>query len=104
MIELFDNWIIDVDEKNYILTRIVGKVKQKTKSGDYIEVDNKKVYGYFSSLSEALKALAKALAMQGHMTDRMTLEEAVGAIQRSNDKVAELLETVNRRAEDGRPD
>lgn len=96
MIELFDNWIIDVDEKNYILARIVGKAKQKTKSGDYIEVDSKKTYGYFSTLSEALNALAKTLAMQGHMTDRMTLKEAVDAIQRSNNKVAELLETVRK--------
>ena len=31
MIELFDNWVIDVDERNYILTRITGEGKLKTK-------------------------------------------------------------------------
>ena len=94
MIELFDNWVIDVDERNYILTRITGKGKLKTKEGNYIEVDNKKTYGYFTSLSEALKALGKELAMQEHRTGRMSLVEAVAAIQRSNDKVEELLKTV----------
>ena len=92
MIKLFDNWVVDVDQNNYTLARITGTRTLKAKDGKEIEIDEKKVYGYFSGLSEALKALSKELAREKHMNGVNSLQEALTAISESESRVENLIE------------
>lgn len=92
MIKLFDNWVVDVDPNNYTLARITGTRTLKAKDGKEVETEEKKVYGYFPGLSEALKALSKELAREKHMNGVNSLQEALTAISESEARVENLIE------------
>lgn len=94
MIKLFDNWIIEIDSRNYVLAQVTGTTMLKTKDGGTVETDVKKYYGFYPGISEALSALGKELSREKLMDGVYTLTEALRAIRESNQQVADLLEQV----------
>lgn len=92
MIRLFDDWIVDVDERNYILARDTGKkIITNSKTGKTSEVETRDIHGYYQSLSGALIGLSKEIARRKLSDGSMSLSEAVKAISESNQRVADLI-------------
>ena len=92
MIKLVDDWVIDVDERNYILAKDKGVVVDKKTGKEY---RNLKSYGFFISITGALKALRDELIRQGVQDGCMTLSEAIRSIKEANSKVDTLLEELS---------
>lgn len=90
MIKLFDDWVIVVNDKDYALARYKGT--RVDKHGK--ETPNVAVYGYFGSVSGALRRLSRELVRQGLKSRDTTLTEAVRVIRESNDKVCDLLTRI----------
>ena len=88
MIKLFDDWVIAVDEFNYSLARNRGtRVDSKTGKERY----ELKVYGHYSSLASAIRALREQLVREELKDGVAELSEAVRVIKESNDRVEMLL-------------
>ena len=92
MIELFDDYVIVVDELNYRLCKRMGK--RKDKNGNETDEWNYKGYGYFGSVEAALKALSGILSNERLRGRESTLSEAVQAIRESNEAVKKVIERV----------
>ena len=87
MIKLFDGWIIDTDERNYILIKVTTAVNKKTKK----EYEVRNIYGYFSGIPAALRALRDELVKQEISSDVYTLETALKAIVEEDERMERLL-------------
>lgn len=91
MITLFDDWVIVVNDRDFTLAKYKGTRTDK-RSGK--ESPNLSVYGYFSSVSGALRHLGKELTRQKLRGRETTLKEAIRVIEESNAKVSDLLDRV----------
>lgn len=90
MIKLFDNWVIRVDEYNYILAKDMGESIDK----DGKVRKNYKHYGFYSTLRATLKAFMDILSREELKAQESTLAEAVGALERNTQRLEELLKEV----------
>lgn len=84
MIRINDDWVINIDEYNYILARDLHK---KNKHG----VDTYKTEGYFSGVSEALTALADKMVKDELKMPVCTLNEAVSTIRKVYTDLVEAI-------------
>ena len=98
MIKLFDGWIIDTDERNYILIKVTTAIKRKTKE----EYEYRNVYGYFSNIPAALRTLRDELVKQKISSGIYTLEEALKAIAEEDDRIERMLKQINLEVDDGK--
>ena len=89
MIELFDNWVILVDDYNYCLAKYKGtRTKEDKDEPVYHRV------GWYSSLDSALRHLGERIAREKLERSCQSLYEAVQTIKESNARVEELLQEV----------
>lgn len=86
MIELLDNYVLDVDDHCYTLKQDTGKTR---KTGEKIY----RILGYFGNVTGALNALAKELAREKHKQGSHSLNEAINAIKEANARVENLIKT-----------
>lgn len=82
MIRINDDWIIDVDEYNYILKRDMHRrTSRKKKDGSVVEEDVYVNKGYFSNMEKALERVREEMVREGLKDASHTLETAVHAIR-----------------------
>lgn len=93
MIELCDGFQIEVTENCYMLVRVLREYTDK----DGKPRQKKKVYGYFGTVSRALKALAEELVKERLKGTRTDLVGAVRTICECHRKSDELLKQVMER-------
>lgn len=93
MIELCDGFQIEVTENCYILTRVL---REHTDKNGKLRKD-KKVYGYFGTVSRAFKALAEEMIKERLKGTRTDLVGAVRTICECHRKSDELLRQVMER-------
>lgn len=86
MIELLDNYVLDVDDHCYTLKQDTGKTDKR---GNRVY----KTLGYFGDVTGALHALVKELAREKHKHACTSLNEAVNAIREDNTRVENLIKT-----------
>lgn len=86
MIELLDNYVLDVDDHCYTLKQDTGKTDKR---GNRVY----KTLGYFGDVTGALHALAKELAREKHKQGCTSLNGALNAIRESNTRVENLIKT-----------
>lgn len=80
MIRINEDWIIDVDDHNYILKRDMHTDRIR-KDGKVEHVYN--IKGYFSSPDKALKSFGEEIVRDRLKESEMGLPEAVQAIRES---------------------
>ncbi len=82
MIRINDDWIIDVDEYNYILKRDMHRrTSRKKKDGSVVEEDVYVNKGYFSNMEKALERVREEMVREGLKDASHTLETAVHTIR-----------------------
>ena len=94
MIKLFDNWIIEVDAMNYSLAEYVGERTRIDKKGNERTETVIERYGYYRSLSEAIKALRDRIIRLRLQNSALSLSEALRAIREEDDRINELLSRI----------
>lgn len=93
MIRINDDWVIDVDDYQYILKKDMHKmVKAKRKGNPDVALYVTK--GYFSSLRKAPERLGEEIIMDELKAPEMSLREAVQAIQKATAEWHELVREV----------
>lgn len=90
MIRINNDWIIDVDEHNYILKRDMHADRIR-KDGKVEHVYN--IKGYFSSPDKALKSFGEEIIRDRLKASEMGLPEAVQAIREC---IGEWTQTVRK--------
>ena len=86
MIELFDDFVITVDENQYS----VGK-RYFSKSKDGTLTEKIKQIGHYTSLSQALNGFTKYLARNELKDGNRTLAEAIKTIREIADRVEKFV-------------
>ena len=82
MIRINDDWVIDVDEYNYILKRDMHRTKsRKQKDGSVVAEDAYVNKGYFSNMEKALERVREEMVRECLKDASHTLETAVHAIR-----------------------
>lgn len=87
MINLFDNWVIEVDSNCYTLKRVI---QGKNKKGEETTRDD--VRGYYNGLEGALKALGKEMVRDTLRDGSYTLTEALNVVREARETVEKLIE------------
>lgn len=89
MIQIIDDWYVEIESNptNYILKRGSGERDAKGRCRD-------KVYGYFTSLQNALKALRKEIVTDKLKDGTHTLVEAVDTIIKEDTRFEKIMERV----------
>lgn len=87
MIELFDDYVITVDNNQYAL----GK-RHYYNSKDGARKESTEYFAYFTSLSAALNGFVRYLVRQRLKVGRRTLTEAVATIQQVEKEVTQFIE------------
>ena len=91
MIRINDDWIIDVDERNYTLRKDLHRV---TKSKDGTETPAYKTIGYFSAVSKALDALGEEIIREHLNAPINGLQELADAFRAARAEWRELVEGI----------
>ena len=81
MIRINDDWIIDVDEYNYILKRDMHRTTARKRNGETVTEDVYINRGYFSTMEKALERLREEMVREGLKDVSHTLETAVHTIR-----------------------
>jgi len=89
MIELFDGYRIIPDECSYMLVKYFG---EKVYSDGKLR-KHQNIIGYYSTVQNALKALAKELARERLSEAVVGLSGAIEAIDESNKRVEKYIES-----------
>ena len=87
MIELFDNWKIDVDSMSYTLKKVIPGTSKK---GEPITRED--IRGYYGTLEGALKALGKEMVKDELKDGSYTLTDALNVVREAREKVEKLIE------------
>lgn len=96
MIRVNDDWIIDVDDHNYILKRDRHRTyQQKQKEGTYKEVPAYETVSYHPTALRALERLGEEIIREKLKGPEMCLHEAVVAIRECTEEWRELVRLVN---------
>lgn len=99
MIRVNDDWVIDIDEHNYITKRDKHKTtKQKQKNGTMKEVQVFEIEGYHPSLIRALERIGEEILRDRLRGADMSLTEAVNAIKECTIEWRELVRLVKQTA------
>lgn len=86
MIELFDDFVIKVDDTQYILAkRYISKKKDGTESEAFKNI------GYYSTLNHTIQGFTKRLVMDNLRNQDRTLTEAVETIREIADRVEKFV-------------
>jgi len=94
MIRINDDWVIDVDDRNYTLKKDLHSLV-KSKSGDKTKlVPAYKVVGYFSTVSGALNCLGEEIIRQKLSGSVNGLQELADAIKIAQEEWRELVKHV----------
>ena len=90
MIQIIDNWYVEIESNptNYILKRGSGERDAKGRCRD-------KVYGYFTSLQNAVKALRKEMIADKLSSDFHTLPQAFQTIRELDARFDKIIERIN---------
>lgn len=84
VIRLYDNWVIVVDSRQWILARDTGK---KDKSGAPI----RNIRGYYARLGTALKACAEANIRARLQNGTTGLSEALQTIREEHERLERFI-------------
>ena len=89
MIKVIDDWYIEVESNptNYTIKRGKGERDKNGKNRD-------KIYGYYGSLLNALKALRKEIVTDKLKGGTYTLVEAVDTIVKEDTRFEKIMERV----------
>lgn len=79
MIRINDNWIVDVDQYNYIVKKDMHKMV-KARDGKTM-VPGYTTVGYYGSLRRALEALGGEIIRERLAGDSLTLAEALQTVR-----------------------
>jgi hypothetical protein len=97
MIRINDDWIVDVDDYQYILKQDMHRTtSRKQKNGT---VNDDEVYitrGYFGTLDKALERLGEEMVREKLKAGSPSLQEAVHTIRECRDEWRRLVEEVTR--------
>ena len=95
MIRINDDWVIDVDQYNYILKKDLHIVRtRKNKDGSEAEEHSYKVAGYFSSLSGALRGFGEEIIRDKLRDGTHPLCEALQTIRDCTREWNEAVERI----------
>ncbi len=92
MIRVNDDWVIDVDDHNYVLKKDLHKTV-KSKDGKRM-IPAYKTIGYFSSPASAIDRLGEEIIRDKLKEADRTLAEACRAIRECTDEWRELTEQI----------
>lgn len=102
MIKLFDDWVIEVDSYNYTLAEYKGERKRIDKHGVERMEPLIERYGYYRGIGEALKALRGIIVRRSVQNGLLTLSEALRAIEKEDEKVIRMIESIGLDVDDGK--
>ena len=90
MIKIIDDWYVEIESNptNYILKRGSGERDAKGRCRD-------KVYGYFTSLQNAIKALRKEMLSDKFSSGSRTISEAFQTIRELDARFDKIIERIN---------
>lgn len=90
MIQIIDNWYVEIESNptNYILKCGSGERDAKGRCRD-------KVYGYFTSLQNAIKALRKEMLADKFSSGSRTISEAFQTIRELDAHFDKIIERIN---------
>ena len=90
MIQIIDDWYVEIESNptNYILKRGNGERDAKGRCRD-------KVYGYFTSLQNTIKALRKEMIADKFSSGSRTLSEAFQTIRELDMRFDKIIERIN---------
>ncbi len=95
MIRINDDWIVDVDDYQYILKQDMHRTtSRKQKNGT---VNDDEVYitrGYFGTLDKALERLGEEMVREKLKAGSPSLQEAVHTIRECRDEWKRLVKEV----------
>ena len=95
MIRINDDWIVDVDDNNYILKKDLHCVRiRKNKDGTFTEGNGYSTIGYFSTLDKALDRLGEEMVRNGLKDASHTLETAVQTIRECRNEWRKLTKKI----------
>lgn len=89
MIHIIDDWYVTVETNpiNYTVKRGTGKKDSKGRCKD-------KVYGYYNSLQNAIKAIRREIVADKFSTDSRTLCEAFQTIREIDARFEKIMEKL----------
>ena len=90
MIQIIDDWYVEIESNptNYILKRGSGERDAKGRCRD-------KVYGYFTNLQNAIKALRKEMIADKFSSGSRTISEAFQTIRELDARFDKIIERIN---------
>ena len=90
MIKIIDDWYVEIESNptNYILKRGSGERDAKGRCKD-------KVYGYYNSLQNAIKALRKEMLADKFSSGSRTISEAFQTIRELDTRFDKIIERIN---------
>ena len=86
MIEVYKDWVIDVDSRQYI----TGK-RYRDKKGN-VSMSNQR---YFRTLSQAVADIAERVSKEKLQDKDMSLKEAVGVLRSTYEEVGAKVDELN---------
>ena len=89
MIKVIDDWYVEIESNptNYILKRGSGERDAKSRCKD-------KIYGYYNSLHNAIKALRKEMLADKFSSGSRTISEAFQTIRELDARFEKIMERV----------
>lgn len=90
MIKVIDDWYVEIESNptNYILRRGNGERDAKSRCKD-------KIYGYYSSLQNAIKALRKEMLADEFSSGSRTISEAFQTIREIDARFDKIIERID---------
>lgn len=101
MVQINDDYIIQIDSLNYTVMRDAHRKTTRTnKAGETVEVDAYTTVGYYSDFAGAIKGAIDDMNNRALRDGVHTLKEALEIVTANNDRFTELLENVLKVKED----
>lgn len=95
MIRINDDWVIDVDEYNYILKRDMHRTtSRKQKDGSVVAEDVYVNKGYFSNMEKALERVREEMVREGLKDASHTLETAIHTIRECTEEWRRITASI----------
>lgn len=86
MVKINNEYIVDIDERNYTLKRLTGRktTRENKKTGETEEVDSCVIVGYYGDLAGAIKATIADMNRRDLRKGAHSLEEALNIVIQHN--------------------
>ena len=91
MIHVIDNWVLIVDENNYIIAKYMGDRPKKQGGGTEPIITGRK---YYTSLTGALNGLREQMDKEVLAGDFLSLTEAFNAVRDSNERLSQEFDRI----------